>query len=66
MTFYIFYDILKPSVFWKIWRKGASNFISWGGLGGSDGLDPSLLIWFKNVLYDACYDAPVYIIWNWI
>jgi len=28
MTSYIMDDILKPSVFWKIWRKGAPNFIS--------------------------------------
>jgi len=27
MTSYVMYDILKPSVFCKIWRKGAPNFI---------------------------------------
>jgi len=30
MTSYIIYDILKPSVFCKIWRRGALNFISGG------------------------------------
>jgi len=34
--------ILRPSVFWKIWRRGALNFISGGG--GSNGLDPALFI----------------------
>jgi len=24
---YIMYDILKPSVFWKIWRRRRANFI---------------------------------------
>jgi len=32
MTSYIMYDILKPSVLWKIWRRGTLNFISGGGL----------------------------------
>jgi len=30
MTSYIMYDILKPSVFWKIWRRGPI----WSFLGG--------------------------------
>jgi len=30
MTSHIMYGILKASVFWKIWRKGASNFIFGG------------------------------------
>jgi len=34
-------DILKSSVFWKIWQRGAPDFISGGG-GTSDGLDPAL------------------------
>jgi len=34
MTSYIMNDILKPSVFWKIWRRGrGANFISERGLG---------------------------------
>jgi len=29
MTSYMMFDILTPSVFWKIWRRvGAPNFIS--------------------------------------
>jgi len=36
----IMYDILKPSVFWKIWQRGSlSSFL---GVGGSDGLGPAL------------------------
>jgi len=31
MTSYIMYDILKPSVFLKIWRRAAPSFISGGG-----------------------------------
>jgi len=38
---YIMYDILKSSMFWKIWQRGGgANIIFWGG--GSDGLDPAL------------------------
>jgi len=33
------YDILKPSVFWKIWRRGPLTSLLGGG---SDGLDPAL------------------------
>jgi len=40
MTSHIMYDILKPSVFWKIWRRGALR--NFRGGGGSDGLDPVL------------------------
>jgi len=35
------YDILKPSVFWKIWQRGAPYFISGGA---SDGLDLALRV----------------------
>jgi len=31
MTSYIMYDILKPSVFRKIWRRGDPKFISVSG-----------------------------------
>jgi len=41
------YGILKPSVFWKIWRRGSPNFIS-GGV--SDGLDPALLTKHRSSL----------------
>jgi len=40
MTSYIVYDILKPSVFWKIWWRGPLTLFMGGG---SDGLDPTLL-----------------------
>jgi len=33
MTSYIMYDILKPSVFWKIWRRRAPYFIFFFGGG---------------------------------
>jgi len=39
MMSYIMYDILKPSVFWKILRREAPIFISGGA---SDSLDPAL------------------------
>jgi len=39
MTSYIMHDILKPSAFWKIWRRGALYVNS---RGASDGLDPAL------------------------
>jgi len=43
MTSYIMYNILKPSVFWKIWQRGPlTSFL--GGEGVSDGLDPTLII----------------------
>jgi len=36
----LMYDILKPSVLWKIWRRGLLiSFLE----GGSDGLDPALV-----------------------
>jgi len=41
MTSYNKYDILKPSVSWKIWKMGGANIISEGG---SDGLDPALQV----------------------
>jgi len=33
ITSYIMYDILKPSMLWKIGRMEDPNFISGGGLG---------------------------------
>jgi len=46
------YDILKPSVFWKIWQKWSPYFISEGG---SDGLNPAL---FNRILHVGEHICP--------
>jgi len=52
------YDILKASAIWKIWQRGAPNFIS-GGV--SDGIDPALLDCSFDLGIDYIFDLRL----NW-
>jgi len=51
MYYEYMYDILKPSLFWKTWRR----VCVWGGKGASDGLDPALCC-SLGVSKDAVYE----------